>query len=70
MNAIEAKLAADGRKENDKASIPARVYSSIQDRATNGKRYLLCSSNKETRKQLKSDGFGCILLVNLTLVWW
>ena len=50
--------------------IPARVYSRIQDRAANGKRYLLCSSNKETRKQLKSDGFGCILLVNLTLVWW
>jgi hypothetical protein len=70
MNAEAAKLAAKKKRENDTASIPARAYSRIQDRATMGRNFLLCRSNKQACTQLKSDGFGCILFFNIALIWW
>ena len=47
-----------------------RVRDNIESRARNGKKYLLCRSNKQTRQQLKSDGFGVIFIASLTLVRW
>jgi hypothetical protein len=70
MNAEAARLAAKKKRANDVSSIPARVYSRIQDRAAAGRRFLLCATNKDTRNKLKDDGFRIIFLYKLTLVRW
>jgi len=70
MNAQQCKQAVEECHKVTKAELPARIYSRIQDRATNGKNFLLCRSNKQTRKQLKDDGFRIILIYKLTLVRW
>ena len=70
MIAVEAKQAAKAARKNEADSIGPRIYSRIQDKAQRGKRYLLCRSNKATRKQLKTDGFGVIVLGPITLIRW
>ena len=46
------------------------VHTRIQARASSGRKFLLCRSNKATRKQLKTDGFGVIVLGPITLIRW
>jgi hypothetical protein len=70
MNAQQAKQESGKARNNAISSIGPRIYSRIQDRATNGKNYLLCRSNKQARQQLKTDGFGVILLGPFTLIRW
>jgi hypothetical protein len=70
MTANEAKQASDKARANVIGSIGPRIYSRIQDASSNGKKYLLCRSNKQTCQQLKSDGFGVIFLLTITLIRW
>lgn len=46
------------------------VRARIQARASSGRNFVLCRSNKQACMRLKDDGFGCILLFNLALIWW
>jgi hypothetical protein len=70
VTAQQAKQASDKARANVIGSIGPRIYSRIQDASSNGKKYLLCHSNKQTRQQLKSDGFGVIFLLTITIVKW
>jgi len=70
MTAEQAKTATTKARQNAVESIGPRIFSSIQDEAAKGRNFLLCRSNKITRQQLKTRGFGVILLGTITLVRW
>jgi len=61
---------ANGEAARWQAGNSKRVMIEVAKRASSGKKFLLCRSNKATRKQLKTDGFGVIVLGPITLIRW
>ncbi len=70
MNATDARAKTDLALDKAKTGQVPSVLGRIKDRAIKGKKFLLCRSNKQVSTHLQADGFGCILVFNILIVWW